>query len=149
LIYVAQGLPSRVYFGFNFVFRRNGAVGVQDWGIGWFGLGEFRGLCAHGCVLRSFRDQVQVHYHMKISIKLSFLTTLLFAVFANTSQACTVCMGGNGTLGEAANGAIFVMLGVLAFVLGLIVMAGYSVVKRGRLPLPPHAELARAMSNSN
>ncbi|RFC45550.1 MAG: hypothetical protein DVB28_000498 [Verrucomicrobia bacterium] len=57
-------------------------------------------------------------------------------------------MGSNGTIGEAANGAIFVMLGVLGSVLGLIVMAGYSVVKRGRLPLPPHAELARAMSGS-
>ena len=74
----------------------------------------------------------------------------LFAAFLPVSaNACTVCMGANGTIGEAANGAIFVMLGVLGSVLGLIVMAGYSVVKRGRLPLPPHAELARAMSASN
>jgi len=78
-----------------------------------------------------------------------FSWLLLLVIFAPVSaRACTVCMGSNGTIGEAANGAIFVMLGVLGSVLGLIVMAGYSVVKRGRLPLPPHAELARAMSGS-
>lgn len=81
--------------------------------------------------------------------RFSLIVALVFGVLTNSSQACTVCMGGNGTLGEAANGAIFVMLGVLGAVLGLIVLAGYSVVRRGRLPLPPHAELARAMSNSN
>ena len=86
---------------------------------------------------------------MNKSIRLALIAILLTGALTTSSQACTVCMGGNGTLGEAANGAIFVMLGVLGAVLGLIVLAGYSVVKRGRLPLPPHAELARAMSNSN
>lgn len=86
---------------------------------------------------------------MNKSTRLALSVALVSGVLTTSSQACTVCMGGNGTLGDAANGAIFVMLGVLASVLGLIVLAGYSVVKRGRLPLPPHAELARAMSNSN
>jgi hypothetical protein len=63
---------------------------------------------------------------------------------------CTACMGASNTaLGEAANGAIFVMLGVLALVLGLISLAGYSLVRRSRLPMPPHQELARSLSESN
>ena len=86
---------------------------------------------------------------MKTSGGFAFYAALLWASFPELSRACTVCMGANGTLGEAANGAIFVMLGVLGTVLGLIVLAGYSVVKRGSLPLPPHAEFARAGSNSN
>lgn len=86
---------------------------------------------------------------MKTPVRSALLSVLISALAANHSDACTVCMGGNGTLGEAANGAIFVMLGVLAGVLGLIVLAGYSVVRRGNLPVPPHAELARAISNSN
>jgi hypothetical protein len=83
--------------------------------------------------------------------KSKHLSLPLLAVWASSvsAEACSVCMGANGSaIGEAANGAIFVMLGVLGSVLGLIVLAGYSVVKRGQLPLPPHAELARSMSNS-
>ena len=77
------------------------------------------------------------------------LLAVLLLLDGVSAQACSVCMGANGSaLGEAANGAIFVMLGVLAFVLGLIVLAGYSLVKRGRMPMPPHAELMRSMSNS-
>jgi hypothetical protein len=59
-------------------------------------------------------------------------------------------MGGStGPIGEAANGAIFVMLGVLAVVLGLITLAGYSLVRRSQLPLPPHHELMRSLSDSH
>ena len=65
------------------------------------------------------------------------------------AQACTVCMGANGALGEAANGAIFVMLGVLFTVLGLISMVGFSLVRRGQAPLPAHAEFSSAISGSN
>jgi flagellar biogenesis protein FliO len=86
---------------------------------------------------------------MKTTGRLALIFAFLTALKPGVANACTVCMGANGTLGEAANGAIFVMLGVLASVLGLIVLAGYSVVKRGRLPLPPHAELAKAISTSN
>jgi flagellar biogenesis protein FliO len=74
---------------------------------------------------------------------------LLFALLSQAASACTVCMGANGTLGEAANGAIFVMLGVLVVVLGLISLVGYSLVKRGQAPLPPHAELADIVPTSN
>ena len=76
--------------------------------------------------------------------------SLAFFVWATvSSEACSVCMGGGGLTAEAANGAIFVMLGVLAGVLGLIVLAGYSLVKRGQMPVPPHAELVRSLSESN
>lgn len=73
----------------------------------------------------------------------------LFIAAPSSSQACSVCMGGGGLTAEAANGAIFVMLGVLLGVLGLIVLAGYSLVKRGQMPVPPHAELVRSLSESN
>ncbi len=86
---------------------------------------------------------------MKTVIRL-LVGLAMFGASLVSAEACSVCMGGAGSsLGEAANGAIFVMLGVLGGVLGLIVMAGYSVVKRAQLPLPPHAELARSISNSN
>ena len=84
-----------------------------------------------------------------MKIATAALFSLVLGVLPNAANACTVCMGASGTIGEAANGAIFVMLGVLGSVLSLIVMAGYSVVRRGRMPLPPHAELAQAMSASN
>jgi flagellar biogenesis protein FliO len=86
---------------------------------------------------------------MKMAMLALFLVCVFLGILPSTADACTVCMGANGTMGEAANGAIFVMLGVLGSVLSLIVLAGYSVVKRSRGPLPPHAELARAMSASN
>lgn len=70
-------------------------------------------------------------------------------VLLQSADACTVCMGGDGTLGEAANGAIFVMLGVLSAVLGFISVVGYLIVRKGRMPLPPHAELMRSLSAVN
>lgn len=112
-------------------------------------MGELCGSC-FDVGLRSYVfKQVEVNYHMKIAIAALFFFSLFFGLLPNAASACTVCMGANGTIGEAANGAIFVMLGVLGSVLSLIVMAGYSVVKRSQMPLPPHAELARAMSASN
>ena len=77
------------------------------------------------------------------------LLTLLHFYPAHV-HGCTACMGAsNSPLGEAANGAIFVMLGVLGLVLGLISLVGYSLVRRARLPIPPHQELVRSISESN
>ncbi len=81
-------------------------------------------------------------------IQLSALCAVWISL-VQTAGACTVCMGGDGTVGEAANGAIFVMLGVLAAVLGFISVVGYSIVKKGQMPLPPHAELVRSLSGIN
>jgi hypothetical protein len=75
---------------------------------------------------------------------------LLVVSLSQKASACTACMGDStGPIGEAANGAIFVMLGVLAVVLGLITLAGYSLVKRANLPMPPHVELVRSIAGSN
>ena len=79
-------------------------------------------------------------------------TGAVFAVWAALAQvagACPVCRGGDGTVGEAANGAIFVMLGVLSAVLGFISVVGYMIVRKGQMPLPPHAELVRSLSGIN
>ncbi len=74
----------------------------------------------------------------------------LAASLSQQASACTACMGDStGPIGEAANGAIFVMLGVLAVVLGLITLAGYSLVKRANLPMPPHVELVRSIAGPN
>jgi hypothetical protein len=70
----------------------------------------------------------------------------LWIGLVHSAGACTVCMGGDGTVGEAANGAIFVMLGVLTAVLGFISVVGYLIVRRGQMPLPPHAELVRSLA---
>ena len=75
---------------------------------------------------------------------------LFISSLAHEAPACTACMGAStGPIGEAANGAIFVMLGVLAVVLGLISLVGYSLVKRANLPMPPHVELVRSIAGSN
>ena len=74
-------------------------------------------------------------------------TVSAVACLPSNLLACSVCMGANGgTLADASNGAIFVMLGVLGFVFSLVSLAGYSIVKRGTRPLPPHAELGNVVS---
>jgi flagellar biogenesis protein FliO len=46
----------------------------------------------------------------------------------------------NSNFAAAANGAIFLMLGVLAVVLGLLSAFGIYLYKRSIQPIPPHAE---------
>jgi hypothetical protein len=87
---------------------------------------------------------------MKRSIlSLGILSAVFLQCLDQVAAACTVCMGANGPLGEAANGAIFVMLGVLFLVLGLISLVGYSLVKKGQAPLPAHAEFGSRISTPN
>ena len=59
-------------------------------------------------------------------------------------EACGVCMGqsDNSQIGGAINGAIFVMLGFLGFMLAGIGGVAYSIWRRSLAPIPPHAELA-------
>lgn len=59
------------------------------------------------------------------------------------SQACTVCMGGDDTkVGPAMNGAIFLMLGCIGGVLGLLVLFAVSLIRRANnSPIPPEADL--------
>ena len=73
----------------------------------------------------------------------------LFISFALASSAgaCTACMGdGSSNVGEAANGAIFLMLGLLGIVFGLLGAFAIYLYRRGLAPLPPHVELSEAES---
>jgi hypothetical protein len=111
-------------------------------------MGKRIGFLCVGRLLRFIPAKGALHYHMKNTIR-RFLLLALWTAVAQSADACTVCMGGNTTVGEAANGAIFVMLGVLVVVLGFISVVGFLIVRKGRLPLPPHAELARSLAGAN
>ena len=65
---------------------------------------------------------------------------LSFAL-ASSAEACTACMGdANSNFGEAANGAIFLMLGLLAVVFSLLGAFAFYLYRRALAPLPPHVE---------
>ena len=51
----------------------------------------------------------------------SLLASGLLTAVPTTARACAVCMGADETVGEAMNAAIFVMLGCIGGMLGLIV----------------------------
>lgn len=64
-----------------------------------------------------------------------------------TASACAVCMGNPNTkTAGAMNGAIFLMLGFIALMLGGLGAFIYTLVKRGNAPVPPHAEISAAIS---
>jgi hypothetical protein len=111
-------------------------------------MGERDGVVSVGGVLRFISAKSAFHHHMRKNIQV-LAALALWVAFIQASDACTVCMGGDATIGEAANGAIFVMLGVLSAVLGFISVVGYLIVRKGRMPLPPHAELMRSLSAVN
>jgi hypothetical protein len=55
-------------------------------------------------------------------------------------------MGATSKTGPAINGAIFLMLGFIAAVLGGLGAFAYNLAKRARAPLPPHAEISQMMT---
>ena len=60
-----------------------------------------------------------------------------------TAQACTACMGDpNSSHAAALNAAIFLMLGCIGGVLGLLTAFGIYLYRRARAPIPPHVQLA-------
>ena len=71
---------------------------------------------------------------------------VLLAVFApHLANACTVSMGDpNSNVAKGANGAIFLMLGVLAMVFLLLGSFAYQLYRHSKRPLPPHVELGDA-----
>lgn len=77
----------------------------------------------------------------------AFCAALLASVvLASSAEACTACMGdSNSNFAEAANGAIFLMLGVLAGVFGLLGAFGFYLYRRGLAPLPPHVEFSEGL----
>ena len=59
------------------------------------------------------------------------------------AQSCSTCMGDpNSNEAGAINAAIFLMLGFIGSVLGLLVAFGYSLYRRAQMPIPPHVQLA-------
>ena len=77
---------------------------------------------------------------MKMQPPILCCVLIVWAAFTLTAEAFRVCMGRQGgALAEATNAAIFLMLGVLAVVLSLLTLVGYSLVRKSRLPMPEHA----------
>ena len=90
-------------------------------------------------------------------MKHSTLTRALVVIFSAalthlpaTARACTACMGDvNSKTAPAINGAIFLMLGCIGFMLACAASFAFYLMKRANSPLPPHAELAQEMSPEN
>lgn len=77
------------------------------------------------------------------------LTAVLFQLPA-TAAACSTCMGDvNSKSAGAMNAAIFVMLGCIGGVLGLLVVFGLTLMKRASAPLPPHSEFSTPDSGAH
>jgi hypothetical protein len=71
---------------------------------------------------------------------LVMLAALILVQHPETAKACAVCMGADSHNGEALNGAIFFMLGLLAVVFTGIGAVAFSIARRARRPVPEHAE---------
>lgn len=57
--------------------------------------------------------------------------------------ACATCMGDeNSNEAGAINAAIFLMLGFIGSVLGLLCVFAYHLYRRSQMPVPPHVQLA-------
>jgi hypothetical protein len=79
---------------------------------------------------------------MKNVLHILVFLTVAAPQFAN---ACSVCMGDPGSnVAKGANGAIFLMLGLLASVFLLLGAFAYQLYRHSKRPVPPHAELSDA-----
>lgn len=66
---------------------------------------------------------------------------LLTAWATPAAQACSVCMGDpNSRFADATNAAMFLLLGFLAVVLGLLSAFGFYLYRRSTAPTPPHLD---------
>lgn len=73
-------------------------------------------------------------------------SSLAFMLMAASSHACSVCMGDpESKFAEASNAAIFLMLGVIGGVLGLLSVFALYLHRRSLAPLPPHAEVGHGL----
>jgi hypothetical protein len=79
---------------------------------------------------------------MKTMLRIFVLLAAMAPQFAN---ACSACMGDpNSNVAKGANGAIFLMLGLLACVFLLLGAFAFQLYRCSRRPIPPHAELGDA-----
>lgn len=84
----------------------------------------------------------------RFSLALLLITAL--SHLPSVASACTVCMGDpNSKTAGAMNGALFLMLGFVAFMLISVGTFAFHLFRRAQSPLPPYAEVAQMMSNSH
>jgi hypothetical protein len=66
---------------------------------------------------------------------------LVLVAIPAAARACDACMGAKDpTIRPAVNGAIFFMLGTVALMATGVGFFMRYLVKRAKMPLPPHAE---------
>jgi hypothetical protein len=70
------------------------------------------------------------------------LAILTLLQHPQAARACAVCMGADSHNGEALNGAIFFMLGILGAVFSGIGAVVFSIARRARRPIPEHVEFS-------
>jgi hypothetical protein len=81
---------------------------------------------------------------MKLRV-LTPLVALALSCWPSAARACTVCMGADDSqIGGAINAAIFLLLGCIGGVLGLLVAFAVCLMKRANAPLPPEAEFQQS-----
>lgn len=91
---------------------------------------------------------------MKIDLK-KYSSLLVAAVFLALSsaplQACTVCFNGNASQDDvtALNGAIFLMFGVLALVLGSFIAFFIHLARKASQPLPEHVAFMQSLNDDD
>lgn len=79
---------------------------------------------------------------MKTAFRYLVLLALMAPQFAN---ACSACMGDpNSNIAKGANGAIFLMLGLLMCVFSMLGAFAYQLYRYSKRPLPPHVELGNS-----
>jgi hypothetical protein len=79
-----------------------------------------------------------------VKTSLRFLVLLGLAV-PQLANACAACMGDpNSNVAKGANGAIFLLLGVLASMFLLLGSFAFQLYRNSKRPTPPHAELSDA-----
>ena len=75
--------------------------------------------------------------------RLVLILTVVAAHLPTAAHACSACMGDpDSTHAAALNAAIFLMLGCIGGVLGLLTAFGIYLYRRARTPIPPHVQLA-------
>jgi len=76
------------------------------------------------------------------------VAVLALMVLNGPARACTACMGDSeSNFAEATNAAIFLMLGLIGGVLGLLSVFAIYLHRRALAPLPPHAEVANSLES--
>ena len=84
------------------------------------------------------------------STRVAWLVAIVLAHVAPVAQACSVCMGDpNSNDASALNAAIFLMLGCIGGVLGLLTAFGVYLYRRAHMPIPPHVELAEMIGTQS